>query len=48
MLLCLRMQVMVGHLGREALAAASIGNTWYNIMLYFEVHLLTRCFCCVT
>ena len=37
MLLCLRMQVMVGRLGREALAAASIGNTWYTLMFYFQV-----------
>ena len=31
------MQIMVGHLGREALAAASVGNTWYNLLFYFQI-----------
>eukprot|EP00892_Ulva_mutabilis_P001187 jgi/Ulvmu1/11069/UM007_0251.1 len=30
-------QIIVGHLGRDALAAASIGNTWYNLMFYFQL-----------
>ena len=25
------MQIMVGHLGRQALAAASVGNTWCDL-----------------
>jgi len=28
-------QVMVGHLGAEELAAAALGNTWFNFWFYF-------------
>lgn len=37
------LQIMIGRLlGRDALAAASIGNTWYNLMFYFQV-MLQQC-----
>jgi multidrug resistance protein, MATE family len=35
------LQIMVGHLGREALAAAAIGNTWYNLLFYFQLGFTT-------
>lgn len=32
---------MVGHLGRESLAAAAVGNTIFSLMLYFLLGFLT-------
>jgi len=34
-------QVMVGHLGTDPLAAASLGNTWFNFWFYFMVGVAT-------
>ena len=35
------LQIMVGHLGRDALAAAAIGNTWYSLLFYFQMGFTT-------
>eukprot|EP00499_Haloplacidia_sp_CaronLabIsolate_P013007 CAMPEP_0196795034 /NCGR_PEP_ID=MMETSP1104-20130614/35352_1 /TAXON_ID=33652 /ORGANISM="Cafeteria sp., Strain Caron Lab Isolate" /LENGTH=63 /DNA_ID=CAMNT_0042165423 /DNA_START=1 /DNA_END=188 /DNA_ORIENTATION=+ len=34
-------QVYVGHLGNDELAAAAIGNTWFNMQWFFCVGVAT-------